>query len=548
MTETKTPAVSLGDIGLCLSGGGYRAAAFHLGTLKMLHELGLLHEVRNLSTVSGGTIVGAAYALSKANKVEFADFVESFQEFLSKNNVIELAFEELKNQPNDRNSKKRSLIRGAAAVYNANLFNGARFETLMDNVGDGKPFDDLIFNATEFRSGNAFRFRAHHSLNTNQTDKTIGNGDYRISKKLAKTLRIADIVAASSCFPGGFEPINFPQDFDFGEVGPPEFPFHDEEIKSVPLMDGGIYDNQGLDSLTLDEKTDSESDEPALPFNLLIISDTTQRTDNMSYDFEAFKKNVWYRRILGVISHLPLIAAVLFAVLLLSSVMLISALVSFDSNAPDANSRALLIILPLAIEIFLMIPLIAFFVLLLNRQRVLDTLIGDREIIGEKMPVSKFIGHLSYSELVDFGLSRVLSLISMTSQVFMKRIRRLTTEERMKREPYKKNVVFNYIYDLNPTDNVVKLVEKYPELKVTEKLRTLSEDAEKVGTKLWFTKDDPHELNTLIECGRATACYSVLRLLGQRFLGKDENDKPVVPSPNEKALFDTALGIWKELR
>ena len=48
-------------IGLALSGGGFRAAAFHLGVLQRLRELGLLRRVMVLSTVSGGSIVGAAW-------------------------------------------------------------------------------------------------------------------------------------------------------------------------------------------------------------------------------------------------------------------------------------------------------------------------------------------------------------------------------------------------------------------------------------------------------------------------------------------------------
>src|SRR3569833_1418467 len=50
--------------GLALSGGGYRAAGFHLGTLRKLHELGLLEKVAVLSTISGGSITGAALCLS----------------------------------------------------------------------------------------------------------------------------------------------------------------------------------------------------------------------------------------------------------------------------------------------------------------------------------------------------------------------------------------------------------------------------------------------------------------------------------------------------
>lgn len=48
-------------VGLALSGGGYRAAAFHLGTMRKLYELDALDKVDVLSTISGGSITGAAY-------------------------------------------------------------------------------------------------------------------------------------------------------------------------------------------------------------------------------------------------------------------------------------------------------------------------------------------------------------------------------------------------------------------------------------------------------------------------------------------------------
>ena len=44
-------------VGLCLSGGGYRAALFHLGALRRLDELGVLAQVRTISAVSGGAII-----------------------------------------------------------------------------------------------------------------------------------------------------------------------------------------------------------------------------------------------------------------------------------------------------------------------------------------------------------------------------------------------------------------------------------------------------------------------------------------------------------
>src|ERR1035437_6460162 len=43
-------------IGLCLSGGGYRAMLFHLGALWRLNELGYLPKLNRISSVSGGSI------------------------------------------------------------------------------------------------------------------------------------------------------------------------------------------------------------------------------------------------------------------------------------------------------------------------------------------------------------------------------------------------------------------------------------------------------------------------------------------------------------
>ena len=50
-------------LGLALSGGGVRAAVFHLGVLRHLSMLGRLEEVTQISTVSGGSlIVGAIFS------------------------------------------------------------------------------------------------------------------------------------------------------------------------------------------------------------------------------------------------------------------------------------------------------------------------------------------------------------------------------------------------------------------------------------------------------------------------------------------------------
>ena len=50
------------SIWICLSGGGFRAALFHYGCLKRLHEVGLLGHVYAFSATSGGAIVASLLA------------------------------------------------------------------------------------------------------------------------------------------------------------------------------------------------------------------------------------------------------------------------------------------------------------------------------------------------------------------------------------------------------------------------------------------------------------------------------------------------------
>jgi NTE family protein len=58
-SETAPQAVS-DRIGLALSGGGIRAAVFHLGVLRRLAFERLLERISVISTVSGGSLITAA--------------------------------------------------------------------------------------------------------------------------------------------------------------------------------------------------------------------------------------------------------------------------------------------------------------------------------------------------------------------------------------------------------------------------------------------------------------------------------------------------------
>ena len=66
-------------IGLALSGGGYRAAAYHIGTLRALHTMGILDKVDVISSISGGSVIAAYYALNKDKYEKFVDFEGAFR-------------------------------------------------------------------------------------------------------------------------------------------------------------------------------------------------------------------------------------------------------------------------------------------------------------------------------------------------------------------------------------------------------------------------------------------------------------------------------------
>jgi predicted acylesterase/phospholipase RssA len=51
------------EIALALSGGGFRAAFFHVGVLRRLFQLGLFRNLKTISSVSGGSFVNGLIGL-----------------------------------------------------------------------------------------------------------------------------------------------------------------------------------------------------------------------------------------------------------------------------------------------------------------------------------------------------------------------------------------------------------------------------------------------------------------------------------------------------
>ncbi len=87
-------------IALTFSGGGYRAATFHLGTLSYLHtvkigESTFLEQVVAMSTISGGTITGLCYMLGLTRGESVDEIFKDLYHFFIKIDLASIAMDNL---------------------------------------------------------------------------------------------------------------------------------------------------------------------------------------------------------------------------------------------------------------------------------------------------------------------------------------------------------------------------------------------------------------------------------------------------------------------
>ena len=503
------------EIALALSGGGYRAAAFHLGTLDMLHRLGLLQSVRVLSTVSGGTLTGLKYALSATEGTSFEDFYREFYDFLGDTNVIRQGLAGL--QPPSSSpfaGQMPSLIRSAAQVYSSpNMLGDKTFGVILNNQSHLR---EASFNATEFRTANYFRFQRSESSRAR-----IGNGNLSIKRPVAEMIRLADIAAASSCFPSGFEPIRFPDDFvwptDLKEI---RSALGESFTKCVPLMDGGIFDNQGVDSIVLAYERERGNRQ----IGLLIISDTTQRNPSL-FEFAPEKKRGWL-----TLSTLVILAWIVFSISILTTIVLIA-----EGTRSILNDRFQWM------DLFLYgVPIVFSIVLAFGWLWIRSQYKEGQKRVAEltTLELWPFLKHLTLPELIDLISGRAKSLIALTASVFVKRVRRLVYDAIKDHPKYKNREVTNLIYDLDDTGKFRDAI--VAELGPTEEFRDLTRLAEKVETSLWVKED---ELRNLVACGQVTTCFNLLR-----YILKNRKVELNTNGSREENVYRNALAHWNELK
>lgn len=215
---------------LCLSGGGYRAMLFHLGTLWRLNDAGWLPKLARISSVSGGSIPSAVLG----HKWERLDFDGAGVAQALAKEVVE-PVRRLAGRTIDVNAVllgcllPGSVSERIAGAYRQHLFGEATLQDLPDAPR-------FVINATNIQSGVLWRFMKPYMR------------DYRVGEVTSPTISLAQAVAASSAFPPFLSPVELKlEEADYT-------PGTGQDLQRPPfttrviLSDGGVYDNLGLET------------------------------------------------------------------------------------------------------------------------------------------------------------------------------------------------------------------------------------------------------------------------------------------------------------
>ena len=496
------------NIALCFSGGGYRAAAYHLGVLTYLNRIKLLPQVQIISTVSGGTLTGLSYARSLKKKQKFEEFYQNFERFLASVNLVKKSFEKI-GHPSTGALGFQNLITSIADVYDEHLFSGDRFGMFWEPPTI--PLQEMIFNATEFRTGIDFRFQKSRSKKAK-----IGNGNVEITREEAQKIRLADIAAASSCFPGGFEPLAFPLDFRWPDnIIPPSL--QQKFAKALPLMDGGIYDNQGIAAAKL------AIDRRKKKIGLFIISDTDTKRDDI-FPYPAPMKS--WSLSLKTFNNLLL---TFIGLSIIGSLALIGTIVYTIQNSDSWVPTLLICGFPAVL-----LAVLAY-LLFWARRKVIKEVLGRIPMI-HLVAAWNDIRHLTINQVIEMAALRVKSLFALASSVFMKRIRGLIYTQVYSDEHYEGKRVSNLIYELDGTKDI-----KVPWLRPSEKIQEVTKVAASTPTTLWFGPG--MDMSKLIACGEFSICYNLIDYIIRRY-GHVKSEYPAWV----RQLYDRLVDDWKKFQ
>lgn len=544
------------NIALSFSGGGFRAASYSLGCLSYLDSVRVedrkMTDIINfISSASGGTITNLSYTASKRNAQTFLDFYLYMKdEVLKGTKLFDRAFEILQSDEvwKERPEKSRNIINAFSIVYDEMIFAGETFSVYWKQAEGAIP--EVCANTTEFDNGMLFRF---------QNAGVAGNKFLCFKSETSaldtlKKVKLGDILACSSCFTVGFEPFMFPRDFTYDklsktalEISIKQKPHYSPSVVGTGaikfpcfgLMDGGIDDNQGIDSfIRAEERLQNRNN---FGHDLYIACDVSSNyTDG--YNFPEENGKSWWQK-LSLIQYGTI-------VLLLTGLSIAGVL----SKTFVHLSFCILGICSVLLLLFITLSIKGF--------RAYKKSVWNKNTYGLLiLPHIFFFLKLRLSALLQILDSRATSAGYLSAVVFLKKIRRISydrlfekiTERKLKADgiPWKSGEdemlvdklemkrwrqfsLQNAVYLLSPKNDEQRLTDLKGEnwyrqnpivsvngrtmnlidlMKPTAELQDVARLATEMDTTLWY--DTNHEAakqpEALIATGQFTTCYNLLR-------------------------------------
>ena len=225
-------------IGLCLSGGGFRSSIFHLGALWRLHQLGVLKDVRLISSVSGGSIFSAFFATQAvrsgvSDQPSFARWLDQLDFRLE----IASAFRAI----TAKDFRTWSVIKhglwnwAAPGLRAGHLERSYRREVTQLQLGQLPAAPCFVYCATDLTHGTNWEFRRERS------------GSWQAGYLDSRLWPLARAVTASACFPPLFGPVRITAAHGAFKDGRKRPEVEHKRPVRIDLTDGGVYDNMGLE-------------------------------------------------------------------------------------------------------------------------------------------------------------------------------------------------------------------------------------------------------------------------------------------------------------
>jgi NTE family protein len=211
-------------VALAFSGGGFRATLAALGVLRFVADAGLLDRVRYVSSVSGGSLGNGLFA-HHYEQLENAGFSpQSLDDviigpFVKRISSQSLSRSLLRNVWRTIGSKTRTHL--LADTFDDWFFNGRRLEDLTARCR-------FIFNAASVTTGVRFAFERD----------IVGDWVMGRTHTNGTNIHLATACAASAAVPGAFPPLKVD-----------EVTFPCSNGRTQLLLDGGAYDNSGIEAL-----------------------------------------------------------------------------------------------------------------------------------------------------------------------------------------------------------------------------------------------------------------------------------------------------------